>query len=159
MTTREHTKDHVTTREHPKDYVTTREHTKSTNVTTVAVYNYNRPQSQPPPSKVNNNNNIMVRSQSHDVNVNAEQIVPLLNKQSQSESNLDIHQPISTNRNVSLRQKTIKEQTVVDEENCSTDSTSSTVDEEIKKRRRKLFPTFTKKNKSDKSKEKSKVSD
>lgn len=136
-------------------------HTGSKPVTTVAVYN--RPQSQPPPSiksSTNNNNiNLMTRSQSHDVNINADYPNAILSKQSHSDGTLDCNPSVSNKNIGSLRQKPIKETVVVDEETYSTDSTSSTVDDEVKRRRRKLFPTFTKKNKEktssgDKSKNK-----
>lgn len=144
-----------------KEYITSKEHTPKPIIVSIC----SRPQSQSPPSKFNSNNNIpntIIRSQSHDVNINADNVLPQMSKQSQSETNLDYHQPLTSPKSISLKNRPIKEQQIVDEETYSTDSTSSTVDEEVKRRRRKLFPTFTKKNKSDKvekSKDKNKVSD
>lgn len=67
-------------------------------------------------------------------------------KISQSETSLESIQLV--NKSIPSKQKILRDQPSValEEDICSTDS--STVDEEVKKRRRKLFPGFSKKNKS-----------
>lgn len=63
-------------------------------------------------------------------------------KNSQSDTSLD-----NPSKPRPVRQKTIKEQpsASVEDDLCSTDS--SVVDEDIKKKKRKLFPGFSKKSK------------
>lgn len=86
----------------------------------------------------------MIRSYSQDINMNPPpDSLSSKQKNSHSDTCLD-------NQNKPkppIRQRTIKEQPSVSIEDdvCSTDS--SVVDEDIKKKKRKLFPGFSKKNK------------
>lgn len=105
----------------------------------------------PPNNRSISNNNIVVnttkpasivRSYSQDINMSAPDLLASKQKNSQSDSSLD-----NQNKPRPIRQKTIKEQPSVsiEEDLCSTDS--SVVDEDIKKKKKKLFPGFSKKNK------------
>lgn len=106
----------------------------------------------PPPnnrSVSNNNINInptkpasIVRSYSQDINMNPPDSLATKQKNSHSDTCLDNqHKPKP------IRQRTIKEQPSVSVEDdlCSTDS--SVVDEDIKKKKRKLFSGFSRKSK------------
>lgn len=114
------------------------------------LYKHARVSSQPPSIRSISNNNIlassmksgsMVRSVSQDTHVGLPDGIFSQPKPSQSESSLDRSIKVK-----SVRQQTIKEQpSISHEDDLSTDS--SLVDEEIKKRKRKLFG-FPKKSKA-----------
>lgn len=107
--------------------------------------------SPPPTNRSISNNNItvnttkpvsMVRSYSQDINMSPPDSLSSKQKNSYSDTSLD-----NSNKPRPIRQRTIKEQPSVSVEDdlCSTDS--SVVDEDIKKKKKKLFPGFSKKNK------------
>ncbi|XP_044737139.1 stromal interaction molecule homolog isoform X2 [Chrysoperla carnea] len=114
---------------------------------------------QPPPRRTNSGNNIppagpMVRSYSQDTNIATLEAEPTaLSKQAcHSETCLDNSKSSPSQRslpNMRINKAIIKDQplTINDDDFCSTDS--SIVDEEIKRRRRKIhFPAFAKKSRS-----------
>lgn len=84
----------------------------------------------------------MVRSYSQDINMNPPDTFSSKQKNSHSDTCLDNQSKLKP-----VRQKTIKEQPSVSIEDdvCSTDS--SVVDDDVKKKKRKLFPGFSKKSK------------
>lgn len=126
----------------------------------------NRTQSQQPLQQLrtssNNsiNNNNMLRLQSHEANMSTidAQIPKLIQidntditQQPQPQQLQQSQQSQQFIKNLTVRQqKILKDQATSalspEEDVCSTDS--STVDEEVKRRRRKLFSGFSKKNKS-----------
>lgn len=97
-------------------------------------------------NSINNHSNNILRSQSHETSMSMVETLTStqMPKISQSETSLESIQLVT----VPSKQKLLRDQPSValEEDICSTDS--STVDEEVKKRRRKLFPGFSKKNKS-----------
>lgn len=107
--------------------------------------------SQPPSIRSSSNNNIvvpskksnMVRSYSQDTAIASPETSSMKQKPSYSDSSLD-----HSTKSKPLIQKTIKEQSpgVVEDDIYSTDS--SIIDEDIKKKKRKLFPGFSKKSKA-----------
>lgn len=105
----------------------------------------------PPTNRSVSNNSIvvnppkpvsMVRSYSQDINTSPPDPLSSKQKNSHSDTCLD-----NQNKPKPIRQRTIKEQPSVSIEDdvCSTDS--SVVDEDIKKKKKKLFPVFSKKSK------------
>lgn len=114
-----------------------------------------KPRPPPPNNRSISNNNITVsttvkpsvimRSQSQDINVLNTDIMKPPTKSSLSESSLMDSQKLKTARPKSIKEQQQTSTSTIEEDVCSTDS--SLMEDDVKKKKRKLF-TFTKKNKT-----------